>query len=91
MVQGLDKGEPIFPKDFYNYVKTNDRKYMSIGNLEPKFQENTKKIIENLRKRKNVDTKQLYEDEDIRNKNYDIDSIQRVFENYDRDELFVKV
>ena len=91
MVEGLDKGESIFPVDHYNYIKTNDRKYMSIGNLEQKFQENTNKIVEELCKNKKNDSNYLYEDEVIKQSNYSIDSLQRIFEQYDRDELFKKV
>jgi hypothetical protein len=102
----LDKGESIFPRDHYNYVKTKDMKYMSIGNLEPKFQENTKKILESISKNKNTNADYIsnlvYEVYEEKNSNisnnsnnsnniHELHTIQRIFENYDRDELFVKV
>ncbi len=79
---------------------------MSIGNLEPKFQENTKKILESISKNKNTNADYIsnlvYEVYEEKNSNisnnsnnsnniHELHTIQRIFENYDRDELFVKV
>jgi hypothetical protein len=94
----LDRGEPIFSPDVYNYFKTKDMKYMSIGNLEPKFQESTKSILEALNNN-NGNYKFVYEKDKNTTNNansnnpniHDMHSIQRIFENYDRDELFAKV
>ena len=45
----LDRGEnPFFPQEHYNYFKTRDNKFVSVGNLEPKFQDNFKKVLKNL-------------------------------------------
>ena len=89
MAQELDKGESIFSKDVYNYVKTKDGKHISMGNLEPKFQENMKGVLDKL---PSGDTGvHLYEEDDIKKNGYDIDSISKIIANQNRDELFVKV
>ena len=42
----FDKGEFIlFPRDYYNIVETKDEKFIAMGNLEEKFQENFKKVF----------------------------------------------
>ena len=45
----LDKGiNPLFPVEHYNYFKTKDNKYISVGNLETKFKNNFEKELDKL-------------------------------------------
>jgi hypothetical protein len=45
----MDRGEnPFFPSQHYNYFKTKDGKFISVGNLEEKFQINFNKDLNKL-------------------------------------------
>ncbi len=93
MTENLDKAESIFPRAHYNYVKTKDGKFVSLGNLESKFQNNMKKITEKLSLADFKEVNILEEDDAVPNNKkflYDLDSLNKVFSTHNRDELFVK-
>jgi crotonobetainyl-CoA:carnitine CoA-transferase CaiB-like acyl-CoA transferase len=103
MANELDKGESIFSRDVYNYVKTKDGKYISMGNLENKFQENMKNVIDGLSSTNQYgkssnggsnnkdEFRMIYEEEDVKRNSYDFEGIANVFSEHNRDELWVKV
>jgi hypothetical protein len=75
----LDQGvNPFFPKGHYNYFKTKDGRYISIGNLEKKFQKNFIAELEKL-------------DPDSKDKKYTIERVMDTISKFDRDELIKKV
>jgi hypothetical protein len=88
MGHDLDKAESIFSRDVYGYVKTKDGKFVSIGNLENKFQENMKNILDKIQS--DDGQKQHEYEEEENKKQYDLDSIQNIMANRNRDEIFVK-
>jgi hypothetical protein len=80
--QEFDKGEFIaFPRDYYNIAKTSEGKFIGMGNLEEKFQENFKKAFKN-----NYATEPSCE-----NKELTIDQIREETIKHKRDDLFIKV
>lgn len=84
----LDRGEggnPLFSREHYNYIKTKDHKYISIGNLEHKFQENMKNVVKNL-----VEKDETKLAHDKKQFEYKLESVSQVFNNYTRDELSSK-
>lgn len=90
----LDRGDNIyFPKEHYNYFRTRDNKYISIGNLEPKFQENFKKTINKINQEDIKSSSNPNEEnyQDSSRFEYNIDNVSNVFQNHNRDEIFVKV
>jgi hypothetical protein len=93
MATELDKGESIFSRDHYNYVKTKDGKYIAMGNLEPKFQDNMKSVLDTLGNgnANSNDYRSSYDEEDPKKNHHDYDTISNTFSNHNRDELFVKV
>lgn len=104
MANELDKGESLFSRDVYNYVKTKDGKFISMGNLENKFQENMKKIVDDINSSTSQyginsnggssskdELKMIYEEEDVKRNSYDYEGIAKVFSEHNRDELWVKV
>lgn len=104
MANELDKGESLFSRDVYNYVKTKDGKFISMGNLENKFQENMGKIVDDINSSNSQygtssnggssskdELKMIYEEEDVKRNSYDYEGIAKVFSEHNRDELWVKV
>jgi hypothetical protein len=104
MANELDKGESLFSRDVYNYVKTKDGKFISMGNLENKFQENMRKIVDDINSSNSQygtssnggssskdELKMIYEEEDVKRNSYDYEGIAKVFSEHNRDELWVKV
>lgn len=104
MANELDKGESLFSRDVYNYVKTKDGKFISMGNLENKFQENMRKIVDDINSSTSQygissnggssskdELKMIYEEEDVKRNSYDYEGIAKVFSEHNRDELWVKV
>lgn len=88
----MDKGESIFPREHYNFIKTKDGKHISIGNLETRFQDNFKKEVEKINVNDYVERSGVDFDEEVPKKfTYDFDSVSKVFSHHNRDELFVKV
>ena len=85
----FDKGEFIlFPRDYYNIVETKDEKFIAMGNLEEKFQENFKKVFFK-------EIVQSRDDETFKEKvNFDnltIDQISHYMKMHNRDDIFKKV
>lgn len=95
--EDLDKGEnQFFPRDHYNYVKTKDGKYISIGNLESKFQDSFIKGVEKLAKedeKNGFSSNYVWISDNDNDKilDYNLDNVTKVFSNHTRDELFIKV
>ena len=85
----FDKGEFIlFPRDYYNIVETKYEKFIAMGNLEEKFQENFKKVFFK-------EIVQSRDDETFKEKvNFDnltIDQISHYMKMHNRDDIFKKV
>jgi hypothetical protein len=75
----LDEGvNPFFPPEHYNYFKTRDGKFVSIGNLEKKFQANLNEEFNGLEK---TSTK------------YSKEKVEKVFSSLKREEAakYVKI
>jgi hypothetical protein len=91
LAEELDKGDnAFFPREHYNYFKTKDEKYFSIGNLEKKFQQNfinkTGEIIKSEENKASMTmTPQNFKD------NYDYDTVKDLLIKYNRDDLTEKV
>lgn len=57
----LDKGiNPLFPNENYNYFKTKDNKYITVGNLENKFKKNFEKVLDTVGEPKSEDRAHNY-------------------------------
>jgi hypothetical protein len=70
----LDIGiNPFFPGEHYNYFKTKDDRFISIGNLEEKFQANFNKDLDKLN--------------GISNEPYTMSKVKKIIGNRNRDEL----
>jgi hypothetical protein len=51
--EDLDKGfNPLFPNEHYNYFKTKDNKFITVGNLETKFKNNFENVLDKLEQTK---------------------------------------
>lgn len=87
----MDKGDnPFLPRDSYNYVKTKDYKYISMGNLEPKFLDSFQKGVEKIYNEDEKTHRHFHVKKD-RTFEYNYETVSEVFANHNRDELFVKV
>jgi hypothetical protein len=87
----LDKAEnPIFPREHYNFLRTKDKKYISVGNLEPKFQKNFIKVFKQIDQPNSIDSKTQSNNEEKKFE-YNYDTASELFEKHNRDEVFGKL
>ena len=79
----------MFPRDYYNIVKTKDNKFVAMGNLEEKFQDNFKKVF--FKEIQKPEKFQSNCQEKLNTDDLSIDYISKELLSHNRDDIFKMV